>query len=400
MLIIDLLVGAVIAVAAIYGWVLGLGRALPVAGFAAGIVLGSRAPLLLGRELDAQYALLIALPAALLAGGIVAALAERLAPSAERLVGRSLLVAGLTGALLVGASGAVAAWAFAPAVSQVGSVREDVRRSQVLERFNAVLTPAGSPRQEAPRPDPRRSSQRRKRTPAKAAGRGPGLLSIPVVSRADRSLVKVQTDRCGDGYQGSGWIAGHGIVATNAHVVTASKMVSVVKGEDGASLRATVIWFDGIHDLALLRVPSLRDAPALALADDPQPGTPGYSLGFPGGRKDIRRARFGMTTANVRLPGMELENKAGVSLRLRERLVAVIRGIDGPGGSGGPVIDRQGRVMATVFAGIEENDIVLAVPNRIVRSALRRARGRVGVPACGDPPIKPTPRESIAARNA
>jgi len=53
-----------------------------------------------------------------------------------------------------------------------------------------------------------------------------------------------------------------------------------------------------------------------------------------------------------------------------------------------------------VFAGISQHSITLGVPNRIVRSAMRRARGRVGVPACGDPPLKPTPKESIAARNA
>jgi len=177
-----------------------------------------------------------------------------------------------------------------------------------------------------------------------------------------------------------------------------------VLGGDGSSLNATVIWFDGIHDLALLRVRALHDTPGLALADDPRAGTPGFSLGFPSGRKQIRRARLGMTTSQLKLPKMDLENNAGVSLTMKERLVTVIRGIDGPGGSGGPVIDRQGRVLTTVFAGIEEMDIVLGVPNSIVRSALRRARAgdgdRVEVPNCGDPPLEPTPEESRAARKA
>jgi S1-C subfamily serine protease len=397
MLVIDLIVGGVIVAAAIFGWVVGLGRALAVAGFAAGVVLGSRLPLLLGEDLDSSFALVIALPAALIAGAIIGALAERVAPSAARQARRSPLVDGFAGALLVGASAAVAAWAFAPAVSQVRSVGDDVQRSHVLERFNDVLTPAGSPRQRrSPPPDVPQSAGRR----PSVAVREPRLLSVPAVKRADRSLVKVVTNRCGDGYQGTGWIAGHGIVVTNAHVVSAAKRFSVLRRGKGSSHRATVVWFDGIHDLALLRVPSLRGAPALPLADDPQPHTPGFSLGFPGGRKAIRRARLDVTTSKLDLRTMDLDNKAGVSLTMHERLVTVIRGLNGPGGSGGPMIDRHGRVLATVFAGIPQHGITLAVPNRIVRSAMRRAGSRVQVPACGDPPLKPTPRQSIAARNA
>lgn len=397
MLVIDLIVGGVILAAATYGWRAGLGRALPVAGFAAGVVLGSRLPLLLGQELDSQSALVIALPAALIAGGIMGALAERVARSAARVAGRSFLIDGFAGALLVGASAAVAAWAFAPAVSQVRPVRDEVERSDVLERFNAVLTPAGPARQkDAPPPlDLPQTAGRRPR-----AAREPRLLSVPIVRQADRSLVEIMTTRCHDGYQGSGWIAGHGIVVTNAHVVSAATEVSVLRGGEGSLLPASVIWFDGIHDLALLRVLQLRGAPGLPLADNPRPGTAGFSLGFPAGRKTIRRARLGLTTSKIKLPTLELGNKAGVSLTMNERLVTVILGLNGPGGSGGPVIDHRGRVIATVFAGITESDITLGVPNRIVRSAMRRARGRVAVPDCGDPPLKPTPKESISARTA
>jgi S1-C subfamily serine protease len=291
----------------------------------------------------------------------------------------------------------VAAWAFAPAVSEVRSVRDDVQRSEVLERLNAVLTPAGPRRQrKAPPPDLPQSAGRT----ATVAVREPRLLSDPAVKRADRSLVKIVITRCGDEYQGTGWIAGHGIVVTNAHVVSTAKRVSVMRGGKGRSLPATVVWFDGIHDVALLRVPLLRSAPGLPLADDPRPQTPGFSLGFPSGRKAIHRARLGVTTSELNLPTLRLTNKAGVSLTMQERLVTVIRGINGPGGSGGPMIDGHGRVLATVFAGIPQNGITLAVPNRIVRSAMRRAGRPVRVPACGDPPLKPTPRQSIAARNA
>lgn len=80
--------------------------------------------------------------------------------------------------------------------------------------------------------------------------------------------------------------------------------------------------------------------------------------------------------------------------------MTIIRGVNGPGGSGGPVVDRRGHVVATVFAGISQNGITLAVSNRIVCSALRRANDRVEVPSCNAPPLKPTREQSIAARNA
>ena len=398
MLVIDLIVGGLIIAGVLYGWVLGLGRALALAGFAAGVVLGSRLPLALGQDLDSEFALVIALPAALVAGGIIGALAERRSKAAARLAGRWFLVDGLTGALLVGASAAVVAWALAPVASEVRPVRDDVRRSEVLERFNAVLAPAG-PQQERKAPQTTLPQTARRRP--KTAEREPRLLRIPVVRRADRSVVEIVNTRCKDeAYQGTGWIAGEGIVVTNAHIVTTARSVTVERGENGSPLPARVIWFDGIHDLALLRVPALRSAPGLPMAGDPQPMTRGFSLGFPSGRKRIRRAQLGMTTSKANLPKMDLANDAGVSLTMKERLVTIIRGINGPGGSGGPVIDRQGRVLATVFAGITQSDITLAVPNRIVRSAMRRASRPVAVPDCGDPPLKPSPRESIAARNA
>jgi hypothetical protein len=143
MLVVDLIVGGVIVAAAFGGWAVGLGRALPLAGFAAGVVLGSRLPLLMGEELDSHSALVIALPAALIAGGILGALAERLAAPAARRAGRSMLVDGFAGALLVGAAAAVAAWALAPAVSEVRPVGDELQRSEILARLDAVVTPAG-----------------------------------------------------------------------------------------------------------------------------------------------------------------------------------------------------------------------------------------------------------------
>lgn len=400
MVAIDLVLGLLIVVAAVVGGRLGLERALPIAGAAAGVLLGSRVPLLAGEELDSDYALNIAVVAALVLGGIGAALGDMIADRAPGFAVRSLVVETGLGAILTGAAAAVVAWAVAPGVSEIRSVRDDVRRSEVLERFNAVLAPVRPPR-DAPAPVRERLDR-----PARAAGRrpaavgDPGLRSRPEVRRAERNLVKIVSNRCGSGYQGTGWIAGDGLVVTNAHVVSAAERVTVSEQGTGPPLVASVVWFDGIHDLALLRVGALRRERGLALADDARPGIPAASLGFPSGKLTIRHARLGVTTAGLRLPPIELASRAGISLTTQDRLVTTIRGLSGYGASGGPVVDRRGQVVATVFAGITQSDLTLAVPNRIVRSALRRAAHPVEVPTCNTPPLKPTRAESIAARDA
>jgi S1-C subfamily serine protease len=409
-LAIDLVVGLLIVVAAVVGARLGFMRALPVAGAAAGLLAASRVPLLFGQELDSDYALNIAIVAAIALGGIGAALGEAVARRVTRAARRRPLVAsrawrqpvldGAFGAILAAAAAAVVVWALGPAIQEIRSVRDDVQRSEVLEQFNAVLAPVRPPRDKTPAapdaPPPDDGGGPRKPPPAFGDTH---LRNRPEVIRAERNLVKVVVERCGGGFQGTGWVAGPQVVVTNAHVVTASTKVTVTVRGEGRPLAATVVWFDGIHDLALLRVNALRDAEGIPLAKNPRPSAQTTSLGFPGGKLTIRGGQFGGTSTKLRLDPVKLAKTAGISLTMRERLVTYLRGLSGPGGSGSPVVNRRGEVVGTIFAGITQSDITLAVPNHVVRSALKLAQHPVQVPECNDPPLQPTPAESIAARN-
>ena len=58
--------------------------------------------------------------------------------------------------------------------------------------------------------------------------------------------------------------------------------------------------------------------------------------------------------------------------RLTLRPVVVFRGSVRPGNSGGPVVDRDGRVLATTFGWREGSDGGFAVPNLQVRNAMER----------------------------
>src|SRR5687768_14689630 len=136
MLAIDLVVGLLIVVAAVAGARLGVMRALPIAGGAAGVLLASRVPLLVGEELDSDYALNIAIVAAIALGGIGAALGEAVARRLTRAARRRPLVAarmpwrrpvvdGGFGAILAGAAAAVVVWAIAPGLSEISAARDE-----------------------------------------------------------------------------------------------------------------------------------------------------------------------------------------------------------------------------------------------------------------------------------
>lgn len=372
-------IGAAIAAALVAGGRLGLTRALPFAGFAIGAVLGTRLPLLIGVDLASASALVAALPAALLLGALLAAFAERYAWRLGRPLRRRRTAHTAAGALVSGVACVVTVWMLAPAALEIAALREPLVDSRVLDGFEAVVEPAGPTRTEEPAPIDNLP---------RYAGRGPdiepgdpAILFDPDVLAAQRSVIRIETAGCGDHGGGSGWVAAEGIVATNAHVIATAKTITAQPGGRGPRLTAVPIWFDGEHDIALLRVAGVRGVPVLQMVREARPGTAGATLGFPRGRWAIRRARVGPTTDRV--SGMLGGRPSpGVSDRIYGRLVTLIRGRTQPGNSGGPVIDGQGRVLTTAFAGGVIGTASLGVPNRFVRAGLRRAGPRVDTSRC------------------
>ena len=67
------------------------------------------------------------------------------------------------------------------------------------------------------------------------------------------------------------------------------------------------------------------------------------------------------------------------------RSIAALRGLVQPGNSGGPLIDGQGQVLATVFAAITGTARPggFAVPDTVAAAVLARARDRVGTVGTG-----------------
>ena len=180
-----------------------------------------------------------------------------------------------------------------------------------------------------------------------------------VVERAADSVVKVRGDVCGFVAEGSGWIAGPGRVVTNVHVVTGQRHPGVITG--GHSFQATVTHVDVTNDLAVLTVPGLPGR-SLPLGGTPAFGTPVAFIGYP--QDGPLRSEAGtMGDAESGISPDAYGDPAA-------RTTLTVRGHACPGNSGGPVIDRAGRVVGALFARNATGTVVFAIPTGRIRAAL------------------------------
>ena len=361
---------------ALWGYVQGvIVGALSLAGFAAGAVLGSRiGPLVLEEGSRSPYAPLGALVGALLIGGLIASVLEVLGFRLRGRLGERLgLVDGLGGAVLVGALGLALAWVLGAVALQtpVAALRVSIQRSAILTELNTVLPPSGPllralarfdpfPRIEGPAPGVRRPD--------------PAIARDPEVRGAEPSVVKVLGTACGLGVEGSGWVAGDGVIVTNAHVVAGQDDTTVQLGGDPPGIDADVSFFDPENDLAILQASGASGAPPLELAQAPATGTAGAILGFPeNGPYDVVPGRLGETRT---ITSQDAYGRGPV-----QRSISPLRGLVRPGNSGGPVVDGQGRVLTTVFAAsvADGGRTGYGVPNAIVARAIERAAGAAPV---------------------
>jgi len=367
---------------AVWGYAQGLiVGGLSLVGFVAGGFLGSRlSPMLLSEGSRSPYGPLVALMGALLVGGVLAAGLEVLGFRLRgRLGGKLGALDGLGGALLVAAIGLGLVWlAGAVALNTPGArqLREPIQRSSILQRLNAALPPSGPLLKTLARFDPfpgLRGPQPEVRPP------DPAIARDPQVRAARRSVVRVLGTACGLGVQGSGWVAGGGLVVTNAHVVAGQEDTTVQLEGKGERLDAQAVHYDAKNDLAILRVPATEGVPALRLDAAARPGAAAAILGFPGnGDYTVAAGRLAETRS---FRTQDAYGRGPISRR-----VTLVRGSVLPGDSGGPVVDAEGEVVTTTFAVSvgSGGKSGYGVPDSITAPALERVRGPVGTGSCAE----------------
>jgi len=371
---IDWLIVGIVLLLALFGWAQGfVAGALALVGFAIGAWLGIKlGPLVLSDGKRSPWAPAFALIGALVAGGVFALGLEGVGARLRSRVRSPAATAvdGLLGALLTACLGLGIAWVLgALALANGGQARREVQKSAILSRLNDAIPPSSGLLATLSRldPFPRIDGPEARVAPPRAS-----IARTAGVRAAAESVVKILGTACGLGVEGSGWVAGNGLVVTNAHVVAGQKDTEVLlQGRPPAS-DAVVVAFDSRNDIAILRVNGL-DAPALRIASDPRSGTAAAILGFPGnGPYDVRAGRLGETRDVIT---QDAYGNGPV-----RRSITSLRGAVRSGNSGGPMVDAQGRVVGTVFAATTSGPRGgFAVPNAIVRSRLDQARTSDGV---------------------
>jgi len=343
----DWIIVAFAALLAFFGFRQGfIVGALSFCGFVVGAFLGTRiGPLLLPQGSASPYAPAFGLVGALLAGAILASGLEGLGFRLRRMLivpGIGLLD-GLLGAVLGAALALGIVWIAAAVAGQSsgqGQLRADIQRSAILRRLNQILPPSGPILDALARLDPLPSITGP--SPDVAAPE-PQIARTPAVRGASRSVVRVLGTACGLAIEGSGWVAEPDTVVTNAHVVAGEQDTTVEVGGQPPQLPAQPIAFDPTDDVAILRVPEL-DLPSLGLASSAPSGTSGAILGYPeNGPFNVQPARIGRTQTVLT---QNAYGQGPVS-----RLLTPLRGLVRPGNSGGPLVDDEGQVLTTVFAG-------------------------------------------------
>lgn len=363
---VDWIAAAVIALAALNGFRRGLvAGALSLAGIVAGAYLGAKlAPQFLSGD-ESAYTPLVALGGAVVLGALLQSLGgvagatirtSLLALPPLRLLDTlgGIVLGAVTGAALVWVAGAVALH-----VPGQTELREEVQRSRVLRELNERIPPArlldaiarvdpfaaiAGPQARVPPPDP-------------------ALLGDPGVRRARASVLRVTGSACGLGISGSAWVARPNVVVTNAHVVAGMKDARVHRA-DGSTLDADVVAFDARNDVAVLRVAGLGGRP-LPLVD-PDEGAAVAILGYP------ESGPFTATAGRIGQTGNILTDDAYGRGPVSRR-ITTLRGVVRRGNSGGPAVDAQGRVQATIFAARVGSAAGYGVPAGIVRAALASA---------------------------
>ena len=202
----------------------------------------------------------------------------------------------------------------------------------------------------------------------------PGL-SPEVVARVTASTVKVEVVACRSERDGSGFTVGPDLVVTNAHVVAGQSRPTVVRN-DGTRLSAVVAVFDPLRDLAVLRVPNLRQAPLPVAVG--KVGTTAAVFGHPDGQAGVRVAPAAIRQ-QVNALGRDL-----YSLNVTRRNVFVLAAHLHPGDSGAGLVNQDGEVVGVAFAIAPDNEsTAYALSTAELRPVLEQgAAGQADVGPC------------------
>jgi S1-C subfamily serine protease len=185
------------------------------------------------------------------------------------------------------------------------------------------------------------------------------------VQSATKSTVRVVVSGCGGTQLGSGWVSAPDAVVTNAHVVAGGRSITV---DDQAGRHpGSVVMFDPEIDIAVIRTSGLAGPPLPLDTHHLDRGAPGAILGFPGGVAHIVAHRAAVS-ARFEAHGKDIYGRRDVFREVYELRTPIRQG-----DSGGPFVVPDGRVAGVDFAASTTNtDIGYALTGSTVVDDIRK----------------------------
>lgn len=148
-----------------------------------------------------------------------------------------------------------------------------------------------------------------------------------IIEDSIESVVTIRTDIA----QGTGFIIDdEGYIITNAHVLVGGNKIQAITSEQEL-INALFIGYDADFDLALLKIPGNYDSLELADSDDVQIGEKVIAIGNPLGLQFSVSEGIVSAIHRVGLNGYDAYIQTDAALN--------------PGNSGGPLINKQGKVI-------------------------------------------------------
>ncbi|MGH7234266.1 MAG: trypsin-like peptidase domain-containing protein, partial [Candidatus Saccharimonadales bacterium] len=180
-----------------------------------------------------------------------------------------------------------------------------------------------------------------KLAPNSSIGVAPVPKGIPgVIKNESSKIVRITSFGCGGIVDGSGFLVGNDLIATNAHVIAGISKPVVKVGS--ASYVGNPVLFDPNQDLALIRISGLKDSP-LTLSNQPiSIGQTVYAAGFPEG---IYTISAGRVTNNYPVVGSNIYGLGSITWPSYELAIKITHG-----SSGGPLLESNGVVIGIIFA--------------------------------------------------
>jgi S1-C subfamily serine protease len=195
----------------------------------------------------------------------------------------------------------------------------------------------------------------------------PTLIEDSIRRKAEKMTLRIRNTGCEGVAIGSSFALDRHTLLTNRHVLAGADVLEA-ETWDGRTLQVPTAEVGALVDLGVVTTDATLPAVA-RFGPAAKPGQQVTVVGFPlGGRQTFSR-------------GYVIDYVEGRQLGIPGKVMRLTANVL-PGNSGGPVIDKQGRVVGIVYAIETATGDGLAIPLGTLRSLLK-AGGLQDVPPCG-----------------